>query len=404
MNKAIIKEKIFYILLIILPFLYFFSRYLTTISIIALCIIWMLTIKFNSLIYILKNNNFIILLCGLYLIFALSIFYSKNLKEAISHLEIKASLFIFPLILGTLKIHNKKVIDYIFISFSIGWLIKFLISLINAIVNFYFIQNKSFVNFFTEIHYFINEFHRQLNFHYVYFSIAFIIVYIYFSEIFIKKLQLFFYFIFTFLSSIIVLFIQSRIAILIFFIITEIYIVRFFHLKFKNSPKLILSLIIYHTFLIGMFFFTLHKTELLSRFFNNSIFDRSNIIILTFKSLKNNFNFFIGDGIGDSQQRLYDTYLKHQYIEYYNNKYNAHNQYLEILVSNGIIGLFYLVAVLLIPLYYSIKQKKTLYTLFIISISLAFITESWLNTNKGGVLYSFFNSLFIFNYLLDVKK
>lgn len=142
----------------------------------------------------------------------------------------------------------------------------------------------------------------------------------------------------------------------------------------------------------------------MSRFFNNSIFDRSNIIILTFKSLKNNFNFFIGDGIGDSQQRLYDTYLKHQYIEYYNNKYNAHNQYLEILVSNGIIGLFYLVAVLLIPLYYSIKQKKTLYTLFIISISLAFITESWLNTNKGVVLYSFFNSLFIFNYLLDVKK
>lgn len=403
MNKTIIKEKIFYLILVILPFLYFFSRELTTISIISLCILWMLSIKFNSLIYLIKNNIFIILLCGLYLIFALSTIYSKNLKEAVSHLEIKASLFIFPLILGTLKIHNKKVIDYIFISFSIGWLIKFLISLINAIVNFYFIQNKSFVNFFSETHYFIIEFHRQLNFHYVYFSIAFIIVYVYFSEIFIKKLQLLFYFIFILFGSIIVLFIQSRVAIIIFFIITEIYIVRFFHLRFKNSLKLILSLSIYHTFLIGIFFFTLHKTELLSRFFNNSMFDRSNIIILAFKSLKNNFNLFFGDGIGDSQQRLYNIYLKYQFLEYYNNKYNAHNQYLEIFLSNGLIGLFYFLFILIYPLYLALKNKKTIYILFSITFLIAFLTESWLNTNKGVVLYSFFNSLLIFNYLLANK-
>lgn len=108
-----------------------------------------------------------------------------------------------------------------------------------------------------------------------------------------------------------------------------------------------------------------------------------------------------GVGTGDAQEALQLAYEKRMfYFASRYNRYNTHNQYLQLLVGNGIPALLAFLAALLFPLKIFMKRNDTgTYTLFILLISAICITEAILDANKGIVLYSFFNSLFAFNLL-----
>lgn len=105
-------------------------------------------------------------------------------------------------------------------------------------------------------------------------------------------------------------------------------------------------------------------------------------------------NFFIGQGTGDGHIGLYENYKKFGFHTGFFEKYNAHNQYIEIVLYYGLIGL----VVLLVMLGYAFREnfiQKNYFAIAVITIFAIFmITESILQRHDGIVLVAFFLALF----------
>lgn len=109
-------------------------------------------------------------------------------------------------------------------------------------------------------------------------------------------------------------------------------------------------------------------------------------------------NPLLGVGTGDTQDKLQECYAQKEYgqlLFYPDVKYNAHNQYLQTAIGNGIIGLIPLLMCLILGIYVSIKTENLLFFSFLVLFALACMTESMLEVNKGIVFFSFFWSLFL---------
>jgi O-antigen ligase len=112
-------------------------------------------------------------------------------------------------------------------------------------------------------------------------------------------------------------------------------------------------------------------------------------------------HWMFGVGTGDVQDSLQVAYADRKfYFAAYYNRYNAHNEYLEMWLANGLPGILIYVLCLCVPLAMHIKEHNALdYVLFLSLILVISFTESFLNVNKGTIWYSFFNSIFGFAYL-----
>ena len=109
----------------------------------------------------------------------------------------------------------------------------------------------------------------------------------------------------------------------------------------------------------------------------------------------------IGVGTGDVQDSLQMAYENRKfYFASRYNRYNAHNEYLQITLANGLPGILILLSCIGYPLFqYKKKFSGNTYLLFLLLFTLAGVSESILEANKGIILYSFFNSIFAFGYL-----
>lgn len=103
-----------------------------------------------------------------------------------------------------------------------------------------------------------------------------------------------------------------------------------------------------------------------------------------------------GAGSGDARIIYREAYENGNFDLAYENNYNAHNQYLEFLVSNGLIGfIFYLLV--LIYFVYKTKLNKEAMSFFIIIIFFS-MSESFFGRSQGVLIFSFFYSILILYY------
>lgn len=109
-------------------------------------------------------------------------------------------------------------------------------------------------------------------------------------------------------------------------------------------------------------------------------------------------HFLWGVGTGDARPFLQACYLEKNFWGY-EQGYNVHNDYLEEAVRHGIIGLLVFLLMLIIPAYYSFKQRQPLYLAFLFIFAMSCLSESVTGTQKGVVFYAFFNALFAFHFL-----
>lgn len=114
-------------------------------------------------------------------------------------------------------------------------------------------------------------------------------------------------------------------------------------------------------------------------------------------------NVFTGVGTGDAKDVMLDTYKQRGMVLEYEHKLNSHNQFLNTFIALGIAGFVCLLLCLLIPLYYSLKEKYFLFTVFILLCAFNFLFESMLERQAGVIYFAFFFSLLYFN-LQQSKK
>ena len=100
-----------------------------------------------------------------------------------------------------------------------------------------------------------------------------------------------------------------------------------------------------------------------------------------------------GVGTGDAKDILKNKYKDKSLEYFYNREYNAHNQYLQILLTLGIPGIAVFVSGLLYAFFISIKKRYFLYIVFLIIFGLNILTESMLERQAGVVFYAVFNAL-----------
>ena len=101
-------------------------------------------------------------------------------------------------------------------------------------------------------------------------------------------------------------------------------------------------------------------------------------------------NYWFGVAPGDSKYELYRKYVENKYDYLASKKYNAHNQYLEILLAFGIVGLSIFLFICGYCLYVGFREKNLLLISIIIVIGLFCLSESILDRQQGIMFFSFF--------------
>ena len=108
-------------------------------------------------------------------------------------------------------------------------------------------------------------------------------------------------------------------------------------------------------------------------------------------------NMIMGVGTGDASRELKKEYtLRGNYSGYYEDL-NAHNQYLEILLENGVIGLLIFLCILCYMIFLAFSEKNLVLGLFVIMILIFFFFETILNRIAGITFFSLFSFLLLQN-------
>jgi O-antigen ligase len=384
--------------------------------------LWLLEGEFKYKLSVLKSNKiFFFIFTGFYIYHLAGGLYSENIPSFLFDAEVKASFFIFPFLILSPKFKDKIFTHTILKFFIYGILTAIAFCLLRASYRTIIMDEATFIKLsnlgnpiqhiftYTELSYFLHPGYFSA---YILFSL---LILFYFKtehfHVYIVKKNYLFYSIF--LLFIVFIFLLSSKAGLIAFVITFL-IVGFVHiLKLKKLWYFIPMGIIVFVFIYLMANYNYRVKFLITeikrqtkeiRSGNNEDLitgiknanDRVTIWINSIDIVRENFIF--GVGSGDIKDELLKMYKTHKMDDAYATKLNVHNQYIETLIGQGIIGLLWLLSILLLPLIISIKEKKIFFTGFIIIAGINLFFESMFNTQAGVIFFGFFYSLFFLTH------
>ena len=239
--KTLIKsDKIYFYLLLLLSAGIGLQVVAYKIAIITLLLQWILDKNFKQKFLILKANNYAIGLIFVYLLYAISLFWSDNISEAASDIFLKSPLLIFPLVmLSKQESLSAYKINQILLSFALSSVLINLYCLCDAY--FSFIKTNQLSNFYY--------YQLTVNMHTAYqamftsFSIV-IFGYLTVKEKFIAN---WLGYSSVFLQMIFLLLLSSRMQILIMMVLVPSYFIIYYY----NKKKVVLGIV--YTVLIFSF-------------------------------------------------------------------------------------------------------------------------------------------------------
>ncbi|ELR71219.1 O-Antigen Polymerase family [Fulvivirga imtechensis AK7] len=396
---------------------------------------WLLEGDFNHKWQQIKKNRLIWLFSVLYILHVLGLLFTQDTANGLFNLEKKLSLFIFPVVLGTSRVLSDKEIKIILDAFILTCFGAVLISISYALfgpkptdpvhLNFDYLNQEKFLNAFsgpTETWSMISyiglgtiiQLHPTYFSLYIAFSISLLAFRHYgtfqYHSIFKKVLLI----IMLLCLITTLIFLSSRIMLLSFlmlvFFVSGFLIIRpGSHFKGVVFSIAIVLFVVLMIFINPVTHFRFIQEPLNTGFSYPETatgWNSWNLRVLEWRSSWNivRENWLVGVGTGDVSAALdkeYDTVDLH----IFDMRLNAHNQYLQTALALGLIGASILVLTFIKPAYAAFKEQAGLYLTFIFLIAMCCLTESMLETQKGVVFYSFFNSLLIFQvYHQKFKK
>ncbi|WP_340064183.1 O-antigen ligase family protein [Ascidiimonas aurantiaca] len=365
-----------------------------------------------------KDHKQIIYLPIYFLILVLSLLITENLKAGLKILEYNLSFLALPIIFLQFGRVNEKQKTTLYSFFSYGVTIITFFLLVNAVLRYVEVGNSE--------EFFYHAFTSPIDFHPVYLSI-----YVYFAILIsihfmarngrvdlLNVIKLLFY--------ALALFLLSSKSVLLYTCFTGILFILYTILKTINKIKLfsfllilitVLTLALQSDFIKNRFKEVLHIDSLSElKHERMTDFEKVNGLTLRLMFVKFSIQDFLQDpmnipfglGLGDRKEFLNSVYenhnmartIKEQKLGYYD--YNTHNQYVEIFLGLGIIGLIYFFWMFFYYIW-STKEKfisKSTYGLFI----WGFLFEAILNRNKGIVFFVFWTIVFVYNESREYKK
>lgn len=103
----------------------------------------------------------------------------------------------------------------------------------------------------------------------------------------------------------------------------------------------------------------------------------------------------IGVGTGNASDELKEEFLRQGYSQGFYETLNSHNQFLEILLENGIVGFLLFLILLGYAIFVAVSQRNLLLFVFLIMMVVFFMFESMLNRLAGVTFFPLFIFLLV---------
>lgn len=392
--------KIHYALLVFIIVLYPFSVKLSNSAIIALGIHWLIWVTrkpkcFNW------REPIMWLLISSYLLTAVSVWYSENLKTAVFVLDKKISLLIFPLVIGTAPVLSRKFFTGLLFAAIAAVSVALMVCLIAAAHRFPSMGSTAF--FWSDFTAVLGGFHPTYFSLYINFLIVWLAIYLFENrktEPFLNKCCIVTTIIFFYISLVLL---SSKIQLIFAGIIPFTLAVAY-----MNRRQLKLAIPVFFAVLV-MGAVILTKTKAWERYKHINTFQyelsapvstfneftiRLALAECSWHIIKENPVF--GVGAGDVYDELDKVYRKVDYKFGYLDQQNPHNEYLNQWLATGIPGVALMLTVFTVTLWRAIKNHQYDLLVLVALFILTFAIESMLERQKGIVLYSLFLSLYLF--------
>lgn len=370
---------------------------LNTIALWLLILASIVTVKSHNGVSNLKSNlNNLLPICLLFLLFVLGLLLSKDTNRVLVDIGRTVPLFLIPTVIFLHRKEDfniKKIIIALGIGLSIGMLICWYSIFISIMSKAYPLKQASY--FFEWIYTDVNLV-KPLDGHPSYFAILLVIFItaLLFDTHFLNLRKNKFIF-FLILTPFFVFLIEtsSRIGVLVLLVIILLYAI-------KNWSFKLLVLLGSLIFLIAAL--SLKFDYLGSKF--QKVFNSKGEVTLErvgrWKEILNVFEdkdaYLIGVGTGDSRLIYRRAYYNGGYDLAFKKNYNAHNQYLELFVSNGILGLIIYFLVFFMFIQKTRLSHNALH--FFIAFLMFSCSETFFGRSQGVMMFSFLYSVFIVYY------
>lgn len=346
-----------------------------------------------------SSRLILLLFAGVYIIHLMGLFYSCDFTSGKFELQKKLSLIIFPVIFFfTPTFYTSNKIQIILNSFVVSCVLVCVYCITVATYRFMTDANSS-VFFYQKLG---NLAGMHTTYLAMYCCFAFSVLLYNFHKPMsgVGSIPKIFSIIFLVLLAIFIVMLQVRLQLLIWILGLAIYLIYMLKAKFSFLISILISGIVMIPLVLGVLSIPSMR-ERIKEGFNYNIGERwgeQQVRGLIWKSAVNVIREhpIVGVGTGCGQETLQKYYMDHEYsslIYLPGTRYNAHNQFLEITVELGFIGLFILLLSLGTPFIKAWKEKNILYLIFFSIFILSCISESMLERQNGVVFFALFNSL-----------
>ncbi|MEQ8324571.1 MAG: O-antigen ligase family protein [Vicingaceae bacterium] len=378
---------------------FFFPMYkrLLPFVIAAYCLVFVLN---GGLLKIIANltDRYLLITTAFYTLLLIGISYSVEKEAAFFDVEVKFSLFLFPVIFAA-KSLDKRLTYQLFFWFTIGCLAATLICFTTALVYYLDSANAS-VFYYQELSVFQHPSYFSM---YLNFCIYLIYYYMVFDrDVNIVKSDVVMVGVIVIFAFFIVL-LSSKIGLITLFMV----IFAGTLLWFLKSRAIFPSIMVF-IMLSGMIYFSFNYSNYIQGRIEEAVSSISDErvtftttgarIVIWSQSLELiKEHPFFGYGTGDVKHELIGKYREKGYDHLVELRLNAHNQFLQTIISVGILGIILLLLYLYYPMFNVSFYNNLIYMGFLGLISINLLTESMFETQAGVVFYAFFNSILYFN-------
>ncbi len=346
---------------------------------------------------LLFDNKALLLFPLYFIIMCLSLIYTDNISDGFDLLQRSLSLLFFPIIFLFVKEDAstvRKLFDFLLFGLVVSFVINFsfavyhVLEVINERINS---PELSLEGISVVLYAFLNgwdhligeEFSKLVNPSYVSLYILLVLSY-YLKNTLQSRLQvliivILFLYLFL-LASIAAYLILATISLLLVVSITD---------KSKKYTMMIVFILGVIVFLNNprVFDFYTSVTDFSERLeIDNTSVEKSRLLTWNTSIALIKEAPLLGYGIGDTNDVLIEKYKELNYFHNYNNKYNAHNQFLQTFIQTGIIGFAVLINIFVLLAMRMNRSKNEMAVFLILIISLFF--ESMLVRFNGIVFFS----------------
>lgn len=401
--------------LVLVVFTLPFSIRLNSYAIVLLALSFLLEGNWNAKWRSLIGNKFAVLLIGFFLFNAFGLLYTLNIKQGLFELEKKISFLIFPIVIAASSQIDSKLLINTLRYFVIACLIASLICVVNASYQAY---NSDFSYFYY------HKLGSPISIHAVYFSlyIGVCVITLQWNLLtewstlkprsrITRLIGVIYFIVFLILLS------SKTILVAVFLILMYVFLKYIFKI-FK--PRIGVAILV---LLVGLFVLPIILIPNVNGRFVEMIDDKMNqrnplflddyrdyhftggairlaIWKMTIEILREENAWLFGVGTGDSQDLLTAKYIsKNVYPGDETHEgfmhYNTHNEFFQVLLTTGIIGLIWFVMILVMLFKTAVNSHEYLVLLILLIFVSFCFTESTLSAQKGIVFFSLLTSLYM---------